>query len=142
MRTVVFCTELLKSFLVEHKIATLPDLKEALGTNVDMTVFRKLRELTYRTSYSHRGKYYTLDEIACFNDRGLWFFRAAGFSVFGTLIRTAKALVEKSESILKNRGYLEMHNTAPTNDLNALMERRKLKFRKGNVYTWFWKKIK
>ena len=53
-----------------------------------------------------------------------------------------KALVEKSESILKNRGYLEMHNTAPTNDLNALMERRKLKFRKGNVYTWFWKKIK
>ena len=91
MRTVVFCTELLKSFLVEHKIATLPDLKEALGTNVDMTVFRKLRELTYRTSYSHRGKYYTLDEIACFNDRGLWFFRAAGFSVFGTLIRTAKA---------------------------------------------------
>lgn len=53
-----------------------------------------------------------------------------------------KALVEKSESILKERGYLEMHNTAPTNDLNALMERKKLNFEEGNVYTWFTKKIK
>ena len=67
MRTVVFCTELLKAFLEEHKIATLAELKEALGSKVDMTVFRKLRELTYRTSYSHRGKYYTLDRIARFD---------------------------------------------------------------------------
>jgi hypothetical protein len=53
-----------------------------------------------------------------------------------------KALVEKSESILKERGYLEMHNTAPTNDLNALMESKKINFKEGNVSTWFWKKIK
>ena len=50
MRTAVFSTELLRSFLDEHKIATLSELKETLGTKVDMTVFRKLRELTYRTS--------------------------------------------------------------------------------------------
>ena len=29
-----------------------------------VTVFRKLSELEYRTSYSHRGRYYTLDELA------------------------------------------------------------------------------
>ncbi len=52
-----------------------------------------------------------------------------------------KALVEKAESIFKDRGYLEVHNTAPTNDLNALMERKKLGFNQGETYTWYWKKI-
>lgn len=53
-----------------------------------------------------------------------------------------KALTDEVEVILKKRGFLEMHNTAPMNDLNALMERRKLGFEEGSVYTWFWKKIK
>ena len=53
-----------------------------------------------------------------------------------------KDLAEKSELILKTRGYREMHNTAPTNDINALMERRKLGFQEGNTYTCFWKNIK
>ena len=98
MRTVVFSTELLKSFFEEHSIGTLPELKGALGTEVAMTVFRKLRELSYRTSFSNRGKYYTLDEVARFDRQGLWFFSSVGFSVYGTLLKTAKALIEKSES--------------------------------------------
>ena len=61
----------LAGFLTRHKIATLTELKEALGTEVDSTVFLKLKELVYRTSYSHRGRYYTLDEVARFDDLGL-----------------------------------------------------------------------
>ncbi len=44
----------------KNKIATMPELKEILGTQADATIFRKLRELSYRSSYSHRGRYYTL----------------------------------------------------------------------------------
>ena len=54
--------------------ATISQLKDALGTSADATVFRKLKELSYRTSYSHRGGYYTLDEIARFSELGLWSF--------------------------------------------------------------------
>ena len=43
-----------------HSILTLDELKSHLGTQVAMTVFRKLRPLAYLSSYSHRGKYYTL----------------------------------------------------------------------------------
>ena len=50
-----------------HSILTLEELKSALGTQVAMTVFRKLRPLGYLSSYSHRGKYYTLNEIARFD---------------------------------------------------------------------------
>ena len=63
-----------------------------------MTVFRRLRELNYRCSYSHRGKYYTLDETAEFDDLGLWSFRAVWFSRHGTLLRTCEVLVDGAEA--------------------------------------------
>jgi hypothetical protein len=65
---------------------------------VDSTVFRKLAELSYRTSYSHRSRYYTLDEVARFDDLGLWCFRSVWFSTYGTLLSTIEALVEASEA--------------------------------------------
>lgn len=80
------------------KIATMEELKEALGTDVHMTVFRKLKELGYRTSYSHGGRYYTLKRVAEFDELGLWSFRSVWFSAQGTLLSTAEACVNESEA--------------------------------------------
>ena len=74
MRPTVFSANRLRQFLRRNRVATLPQLKQLLGTQADITVFRKLKELSYRTSYSHRGSFYTLDEIAVFDARGLWSF--------------------------------------------------------------------
>ena len=63
----------------------MEELKEALGTDVNMTVIRKLQELGYRSSYSHGGRYYTLPGIAEFDELGLWSFRSIWFSAQGTL---------------------------------------------------------
>ncbi len=64
MRTARYGPEALVPLLRQRKIATMGDLKEALGTAADATVFRKLSELEYAPGYSHRGRYYTLDELA------------------------------------------------------------------------------
>lgn len=74
----------------------MPELKSALGTAVDVTVFRKLKQIAYRTSYSHRGAYYALDETARFDENGLWSFQSVWFSRWGTLLDTAEAYVENS----------------------------------------------
>ena len=76
----------------------MPELKRALGTQVDVTVFRKLKQLAYRTSYSHCGSYYTLDETAHFGPNGLWSFQSVWFSRHGTLLDTAQAFVENSSA--------------------------------------------
>ena len=55
--------DVLGPFLHDERVATLAQLKEALGTAGTMTVFRKLKALGYLSSYSHRGAYYTLREI-------------------------------------------------------------------------------
>ena len=81
-----------------HSILTLDELKSALGTQVAMTVFRKLRPLAYLSSYSHRGKYYTLNEIARFDQFGLWSHHQVRFSRHRTLINTCAVLVADSEA--------------------------------------------
>ena len=72
MNTVHYPTERLEILLHDQKVATMPQLKAALGTPVTQTVLRKLGPLSYRTSYSHCGTYYTLDSIAHFDELGLW----------------------------------------------------------------------
>src|SRR5207244_3291298 len=98
MRTESFHADDLAKALRRSKIATMPELKRALGTQVDVTVFRKLKQLSYRTSYSHRGSYYALDETAEFDEKGLWSFNSVWFSRVGTLLATAEAFVENSEA--------------------------------------------
>jgi len=79
----------------------MPEMKAALGTDADATVFRKLSALPYRSSYSHRGAFYTLDSLARFDPQGLWCCRGAWFSRHGTLLDSAVALVNEAAA-----GYL------------------------------------
>ena len=100
MRPLSFRSDELRSLLRRIQIATLDQLKQALGTAVPVTVFRKLKPLDYLTSYSHRGRYYTLREVARFDDQGLWSHADVWFSRSGTLLATAEAFVHRAP-----RGY-------------------------------------
>ena len=92
----------LKRLIVKNKMATMVEMKGLMGTTVDATIFRKLRELWYLRSYSHRGKYYTLPEVARFSEQGLWSCRGVHFSKQGSLLNTIEHHVDHSIS-----GYVE-----------------------------------
>jgi hypothetical protein len=96
MRPICFPVERLEALFQHTTVATLPQLKAALGTAVDLTVFRKLSALPYRTSYSHRGAYYTLDPLAQYDELGLWSYHDIRFSRHGTLLNTAATLVPQA----------------------------------------------
>jgi len=98
MNTPKYHLQALTQFFDQHKIATLDQLREALGNPARCTVFRKLSDLQYLSSYSHRGKYYTLKSVARFSEQGLWSFRSVWFSRFGNLLQTAQAFVHHSEA--------------------------------------------
>jgi len=97
MRPVEFSPETIRALLHKQKIATVTQLMAALGATGERTVFRKLAELSYRSSYSHRGSYYTLEEIARFDHLGLWSHRGVWFSARGTLLNAAAALVDAAD---------------------------------------------
>ena len=98
MKTPTFYPETVASFLKRRKIATLGQIGESMGSASERTVFRNLSRLAYLSSYSHRGKFYTLRSIAKFSRDGLWSLRSVWFSRFGTLLDTVVAWVERSEA--------------------------------------------
>jgi DNA-binding transcriptional regulator YhcF (GntR family) len=96
MRPLSFHPQALRKHLLRHKIASLPELKKALGTSTDLTIFRKLKSLDYLSSYTHRGRFYTLRQIARFDEAGLWSHDAVWFSRHGTLVATLEVFVNQS----------------------------------------------
>jgi hypothetical protein len=96
MRPISFDPQVLRKHLLHHTIASLPELKNVLGTTANLTVFRKLKPLDYLTSYTHRGRYYALRQSARFDNHGLWSHEAVWFSRHGTLVATIESFVHQS----------------------------------------------
>jgi len=84
---------LLRMFRRE-KVFDMRTLGDRFPSRSRRSLFRDLAGLGYLTSYSHAGRFYTLADIADFDERGLWFFRDIGFSRAGTLKQTVAIQVE------------------------------------------------
>ena len=94
MRPTEFSADTIIALLRKQTIARLAEVMAALGPHASRrTAFRKLKDLDARTSYSHRGGYYTLDALADFDEHGLWSFAGVRFSRAGTLVATAESFV-------------------------------------------------
>jgi hypothetical protein len=126
MKTPRFSSEPILHFLLQNKIATLSQLLDVLGSSVPITVFRKLDQLHYRSSYSHRGRFYTLDRIAQFDPHGLWSHDSVWFSRYGTLVATAEALVNRSPSGLFVAELEELLHVSAQDALLQLVQQRRL----------------
>lgn len=127
MRPTAFDAERLRRYLHRHTIADLPALKHALGTSADLTVFRKLKPLGYLSSYTHRGRFYTLRTIARFDEDGLWSHDAVWFSRHGTLMATLEAWIPPSPQgwfadELADRLHVDVHDS-----LHELVRQRRVR---------------
>ena len=72
MRPTQFSADTVVALLRKQTVVSLTDVMAAFGPRVSRrTAFRKLKDLDAHTSYSHRGGYYTLDELADFDEHGL-----------------------------------------------------------------------
>ena len=94
MRPIRYATKELVRAFDARKVLDLAQVKAALGTPVKMTALRKLRQLDYHSSYSHAGRYYTLERIARWDGHGLWSSTGIRFSRHGTLVETMAQLVD------------------------------------------------
>jgi hypothetical protein len=138
-----FTPEILRSFLQRMQIATLDELKQEMGTTSTMTVFRKLKTLGYRTSYSHRGKYYTLAGIPRFGEQGLWSCRGAWFSRYGNLLATAQRFVEQALAGYTASELQALLNVEVKQVLRQLVQRGRLQRREiEGMYVYFAQEVR
>lgn len=127
----------IKRFLRSKKIATFEELQVHLGNLSRMTLIRRLKELPYLTSYSHAGKYYTLESTPKFSDVGLWNYKSVYFSKLGTLINTCLSFVNNSGYGYSTKELQDILGVDVKLSLIELHKRGKLyreKFGAGYVY--------
>lgn len=88
---------LLKQVFQKRQVTDLLELSTAIGSS-KRTVMRWLKRVGYHSSYNLNSRYYALEGTPEFDEDGLWGYRGIWFSSYGTLRRTVRALVEKSET--------------------------------------------
>lgn len=90
-------TQLLVTLLQSRPVVEFEDLRTALDGASDSTVFRHLKNVPYRSSYNHNGRYYTWHNPAKYDRWGLHSVGDIHFSVDSTLKATVIRLVCESE---------------------------------------------
>lgn len=117
MRPILYESNRLLRRFRRETVLTMAMIEQELGTSAKATVFRKLKGLRHRASYSHAGKYHTVDELAQFDRHGLWTFHDIRFSRQGTLVDTLAFLIEQSAA-----GYFaaELQSLVHVRVFNAL----------------------
>ncbi len=96
MRPETFTPRAITDLLQRQRVASITEIRQALGGASPRTACRKLAAAGCRSSYSHSGQYYTLDSLAQYDAHGLWSYRSIRFSRAGTLLATAQALVDRA----------------------------------------------
>ncbi len=119
MKKSIFSTDTLLTALKCKKTMSMAELKDTLGSQCRMTVLRKLRELDYITSYSHSGKYYSLERIARYNQHGIWSFQSAMFSKVKSLKKTIEFQINNSK---KGFSASELHKILKVKVEDVLLE--------------------
>lgn len=92
------------------------DIQAGLDHAATMTVYRYLRQVPYRCSYNHKGRYYTLHDPSRYDRFGLYSHGDIHFSVDGNLKNTVRRLVHEAKAgstqkELQDRLRVRVHNT-------------------------------
>ncbi len=111
--------EALLDLFASETVVDLPRIQVVLGGASSMTAFRYLRQIPYRRSYNHNGRYYCLHEPSRYDRLGLWSVGDVHFSVDGSLTKTVRRLVYEMEAgathrELQERVRVRVHNTLLT----------------------------
>jgi len=105
------------------------------------TVLRRLKEHGYHSSYNHSGKFFTIDEVADFDSRGLWVWKTARFSRHGNLKQTVNFFVEDSPQGMTHQELALLLGVRTHNTLLKLVEEERIcRERLGSAFVYLSRK--
>ena len=113
----------LLDLFASETVVDLPRIQVALGGASSMTAFRYLRQVPYRRSYNHNGRYYCLHEPSRYDRLSLWSVGDIHFSVDGSLGKTVRRLVYEMEAGATHRELQEQLRVRVHNTLLTLLRR-------------------
>jgi hypothetical protein len=129
--------DILQTFRVP-RVLTIDDLCDRLSCS-GRTVLRRLDEHGYYySSYNHSGRFLTIQEVAEFDTRGLWVWKAARFSKNGNLKQTIEHFVEADERGMTHEELATILGVRAYNALLELVHERRIhRERLGPTFVYF-----
>ena len=127
MRTPIFRLQHILDAFKRKKVLSKEELLKAAGCST-MTAWRLLSQHGYYTSYNDNARHYTIAGIPQFDEHGLWTYRKARFSKWGSLTKTIIGLVQDSSAGLtaeQLQQLLKLKNVKP--NLTRLIEKKSIK---------------
>jgi hypothetical protein len=112
-------------YLRRKRVGTMKSMRGKLAVS-HMTVFRAIRKYGYYSSVNHNTSYYTLHDIPCFDENGIWTYRKVCFSKHGNLGETLVYLVETSSTGLTVNELEQQLKTKLGNMLSRLCREQQL----------------
>lgn len=109
----------------QYKCLTLEELSTLLNYS-GRSAQRLLKAMGYYRSFTHNGKWYTLEFIPVFDHNGLWFYQDIGFSVFRDLNTTICNLINNSPRGLTAVNLSTILSTSCPPVLNRLYKAQKI----------------
>jgi len=82
---------------MKHKVVKIEHLARHFDCSA-WTLFNKLKEHEYYTSYNSRGQYITLEDTPTFDDMGIWKYKQAMFSKWRNVEETIHHIVDMSQA--------------------------------------------
>ncbi|MCP4364440.1 MAG: hypothetical protein GY800_04005 [Planctomycetes bacterium] len=120
----------------KEKVMSFDDVLNCVDCS-DVTLRRDFKALKALTSFTHRGHFVTLPEVARFNAQGIWFHKHVGFSRFGTSLDSIVGLIELSKEGLSKVELEAILRIGISKQIQILMQRGKLhRVKLGNRYLY------
>ncbi len=101
------CLEQLQELFRSRTVVELADIQATLDNASRATAFRYLKQISYRSSYNHNGRYYTRHDPTQYDRFGLFSQQGILFSREGSLPATVVRAVQEAEAGLTQRELRE-----------------------------------
>ena len=88
----------IQNLLMTNGVMSVKQLRHEFSGRSRSSLFRDLRKLDVISSFTHTGQYHALKRTAQFDENGLWFFQAIGFSQHGTLKNALGQVISNSRA--------------------------------------------
>jgi len=128
--------DVIRKMLYQKKVVSFTDIFLSMFCS-SVTLRRDLKALEAMSSYTDRGQYVTLPDIARYNRHGLWFYRKVGFSKYGTSLDTIVALIEQSKTGCSREQLEEILRVGISKQIQILVQRGRVhRVKLGNRYLY------
>jgi len=117
--------EAVQKVIRENTIQTFETILNKMNCS-SITLRRDIKAISGVTSFTHRGKYITLEDIPVYNEFGIWFYRNIGFTKFKNSFDLIISVINNAEKGITKKEIEKILRIKISKQIQILLSRKQL----------------